>query len=219
MLNIRKYIFETNSSSGDYYSDDCRDGDPLPSTTRSTADIQITLHWKDGVSEERKKEIFKLIGDYDVSYEITEAIENEYNAFEELEISKFIDNTTLVLHGTVFLACENWDPGYKGDRYCPPEGPSCEYAPDGDAIVDDFDKNFKNVTINELLSILRPLARKSDKELAELLSKLYAEGKVDYEDVSYYEYDEEIPGYIDEIGDTFEVYVSIDEDRAYDNMW
>ena len=53
MLKIRKYIFETNSSSGDYYAED-RDCDPLPSTTRSTADIRIALHWKDGVSEERK---------------------------------------------------------------------------------------------------------------------------------------------------------------------
>ena len=218
MLKIRKYIFETNSSSGDYYAED-RDCDPLPSETRSTADIQITLHWKDGVSEERKKEFFNLIDDYDVGYKITEAIENEYNAFEELEISNIIDNTTLVLHGTIFLACENWDPGYKGDRYCPPEGPSCEFAPDGDAIVDDFDRNYSNVTINELLSILRSLARKSNTELAELLPKLYAEGKVDYKNVSCYEYDEEIPGYIDEFDDTFDVYISIDEDKAYDNMW
>lgn len=218
MLKIRKYIFETNSSSGDYYVDDGRDGDPLLSTTRSTANIKIALHWKDGVSEERKKEFFRLIDD-DVSYEIAESLENEYNAFEELEISNFIDNTTLVLNGTIFLACENWEPGYRGDRYSPPEGPSCEYVPDGDAIVDYFDKNFSNVNITELLSILRPLARKSDKELTELLPKLYAEGKVDYEDVSSYDYDEEIPGYADEFDDTFDVYVSIDEDKAYDNMW
>jgi len=215
MFNIRKGMFETNSSSGDRYTDDDYN-DSLPSGTHSTFKLRIGINWRPDVTEKRKAEIYKLLDDK--TDELIDTISDNYGAFYDVELDDFA-NDEIRFSGSINLSCENWDPGYKGDRYCPPEGPSCEFAPDGDAIVDDFDKNFKNVTINELLSILRPLARQSDTELAELLSKSYAEGKVDYEDVSYYDYDEEIPGYIDEIGDTFEVYVSIDEDRAYDNMW
>lgn len=216
MFNIRKGMFETNSSSGDRYAGDDDYDNSLPSSTHSTFNLHIGINWRPDVTEERKAEIFKLLDNK--TDELADAISDNYSAFEDVELDDFI-NDEIRFSGSINLSCENWDPGYKGDRYCPPEGPSCDFYPDGDSIVDEFNKTFKEVTITDILTILKSVARESDSKLTEHLKSLYAEGKVDYDDISYYDYDEEIPEYIDEIGDTFEVYVSIDEDKAFDNIW
>ena len=61
MLKIRKYIFETNSSSSDYYADDLDDDEPRYRRGVGSQCINIVLEYAEDVTDERIKEIGEIL--------------------------------------------------------------------------------------------------------------------------------------------------------------
>ena len=69
MIQIRYNIFETNSSSADYYNDGPDDSGP--DSTYAYQTIHIIFKFEDGISEERQSEIIdKIIDEISFNYEI-----------------------------------------------------------------------------------------------------------------------------------------------------
>ena len=120
MLKIRNNCFETNSSSMDRYDD--YDDEPDYSHARQT--IRIILKWADDVPEERVDEIINSI-EY-VDEDIFSILSSLMEDSDDFEIDNF-DDGDITVTADVCASIKVVSPGYKGDRYCPPEAPEIEF--------------------------------------------------------------------------------------------
>lgn len=118
MFKIRNSCFETNSSSMDRYDD----YDNSPDHTHAYQDIRIILKWADNVSDERIDEILDNI-EY-VEDKIFDILDSEMEDTDDFYIDD-TDNGDIHIKVSVGAKPIMTSPGYKGDRYSPPE--SAEY--------------------------------------------------------------------------------------------
>lgn len=120
MLKIRNKLFETNSSSADRYDD----YDDIPDHTHAYQDIRIILKWEDYVLDEDKDLILdRIVCVSDKIFDILDSVMEDADDF-------YIDDTD---NGNIHIGVSvgakpiMTNPGYKGDRYSPPESVEYEF--------------------------------------------------------------------------------------------
>ena len=87
MFRIRHCIFETNSSSNDYYRDDRRSNDDLyddlPKYSHGMQKVHIAIKFKDNMTEEDHKEVESLLNNFDDVIEpIVDSFLDIYDRFD-----------------------------------------------------------------------------------------------------------------------------------------
>ena len=164
MIQIRYNIFETNSSSSDYYNDGPEYDDDTPNSTYAYQTVHIKFKFEDGISEEQQSEIIKkLVDELDQSFdEILNPIlsyfddPNDINDYDGDNDQIYFE---IAVHASFHF--EGWY--YPATRYSPEEYP--------EPVLDDTteelpgrDIDFKGKTeIKE--AILKILREKGYKEI------------------------------------------------------
>lgn len=127
MLQIRSRVFETNSSSSDYYRGDDRDEYDGPSYSWCRQKVHIKLRWKDDTSDEKLDEFVNAISDGDIDDDIYNILDGIFDTnAEDPEVDE-TDYEDIVYTYRVYVDIIGWYGGYEGDRYCPPEAAEPEF--------------------------------------------------------------------------------------------
>ena len=185
MIQIRYNIFETNSSSSDYYNDGPDDDDldyKLPSSTHAYQTVHIIFKFEDGISEERQSEIIEKIVD-----ELAESFDeilnpillyfddpndiNDYDGYDDEIYFEIRVNAGLHLEGKY----------YPETRYSPAEYPEL-ILDDPNEELPGRDIDFKGKTETKE-AILKILKEKGYKEIISIVD-IYGD-EVDEQD--YYD--------------------------------
>lgn len=151
MFRIRKHIFETNSSSSDYYYDDYDDcGNDTASADQL---IHVVLKYPDEFDEDAVSEM---------TQKIIDAIEDDWEIFAPVfELRDEPDDETIEENGDEILLylrayCKiRWYGGYAGDRYSPPEPPEPEVYDEDEMPGKDVDFKGKEEAKEKLLKNLK----------------------------------------------------------------
>lgn len=157
MLKIRNKLFETNSSSSDRYDD----YDYGPSHSHARQHIHICLNWADDASDERVDEIIDNL--YQIEEDIFDCLKDCMEDADDFEVY-YTSDRDIEITADVTAKVIITDPGYEGDRYCPPEGPDFEFKYTGfpgkrevcplrDKVKDDIMKLFAKQGWTEILGI------------------------------------------------------------------
>lgn len=127
MFKIRKSIFETNSSSSDYYSDG-REIPDFPSHVCGRQTVYVSLDWDADVSDERMTKIQNEIED--TWYEdIINIIADCYSENDDADDGEFIewDGTDMILSYEFTAYVTISGSYYPATRYEPAEYPDIEF--------------------------------------------------------------------------------------------
>lgn len=101
MIKIRPSIFETNSSSNDYYNDyDDYYENRTPSHATTHQLLRVILDWDPSVTESRKDEIIRDMETSDILYDIGDLM-TFYE--DELEEDPIVDDDTITFRFTVYM--------------------------------------------------------------------------------------------------------------------
>ena len=129
MISIRKHIFETNSSSSDYYGDYDDDYD-YPDSSHGTQIVDIHIKWKEFTSESRKEEFIDTLWDDNGISDELDNIISEYLTKADPELQDMYydkDEDIIKAKYDITLSIDEWEPGEPSDRYYPGSNPTPYY--------------------------------------------------------------------------------------------